>query len=110
MVVPRADHGFPAENGRIRIDNDVVFHGGMPFSAFANSSLFILLETPRAQRDRMIEFHPRPDLAGLANDHASPVIDEEVRPDFCAGMNVDSRPAVRPFGHHPRNQRHVFVI
>ena len=51
----------------------------------------------------------RSDFGGLANDHAGSVIDEEVRADLRPGMNINSRPAVRPFGHDTRDQRHFVV-
>jgi hypothetical protein len=38
--------------------------------------------------------------ARLADDHARAVVDEQVRADGRARMDVDARPAVRPLGQN----------
>ena len=110
IVVPRADHGFAAEHCRVRIDRDMSSTVGCRFPPLRILPCSSFWKLARSQRDPVIQLHVRTDLARLANDHAGSVIDEKMRPDFCAGMNVDSRPAVGPFRHHARDERHVFLI
>ena len=50
------------------------------------------------------------DLARLADDDASAVIDEEVIPDRRAGVDVDAGSRMGPLGHHPGNERHVEAV
>ena len=50
----------------------------------------------------------RPDFRRLANDYAGAVVDEEMRADLRAGMNIDAGAAVRPLGHDARNQAALF--
>ena len=37
------------------------------------------------------------------------VVDEKMPADMGARMDVDARLAMRPLGHHPRNQRHFEI-
>ena len=50
------------------------------------------------------------DLARLADDDASPMIDEEVIPDRRARVDVDAGPRMGPLGHHPGNEGHVEAV
>ena len=50
------------------------------------------------------------ELSRFANHHASAVIDEKVRADLRAGMDVDACAAMRPLCHHAWNQWNVFFI
>ena len=52
----------------------------------------------------------RADLGCLADDHARAVVDEKMAPDLRSGMNVDPGAAVRPFGHHARDERQIGQI
>ena len=96
----RADDGFAAEDGGVGIDGHVIADVRMTFAALADASGIVLGEAARAEGDAMIEFDVTADAAGLADDHAGAVIDEKVRADARAGMDVDAGAAVRPFGHH----------
>ena len=58
----------------------------------------------------MVELHAVADLAGLADDHAGAVIDEEVGSDRGAGMDVDAGAAVGPLGHHAREERDILAV
>ena len=82
----------------------------MTFAALLDFAVLILLETARAQCHGVIQLHARADVTRLAHDDARPVIDKKMRTDFCAGMNVNSGPRMRPFGHEARNQRHFPFI
>ena len=82
----------------------------MTFAAFFDFAVLIFLKTARAESDAVIKLHSRTDLRRFANDHAGPMIDEKVRTDFCARMNVDPGPAVRPLGHDSRNERQIHFI
>ena len=82
----------------------------MALAALANVSLVVSLKAARSERYAMIQLHVLADLARLANDHAGAVINEKMRPDSCAGMNVDAGARMRPFRHEARDQRHIFLI
>lgn len=82
----------------------------MAFPALFDFSLIVLLEAAGAQRDTMIQFYMGTDTAGLADHHASPMIDKKVAADGGAGMNVDPRSAMGPFGHDSWNERQFFAV
>src|SRR5207245_1069393 len=105
-----ADHGLAAENGRARINYHVVFHGRMTFAAFLDFAVLVLLKAARAEGDAVIELHPRTDLGSFANNNSGAVIDEKMRTDFGARVNVDPSPAVRPLGHDSWNQGQVHCV
>ena len=79
----------------------------MPFRIAHQISFFILHKAERPQCDTLIEFHAGSDLACRSDDYSRAVIDEERAIDGGTRMNVDSRAAMSPFGHHSRNQRNV---
>src|SRR6266404_8498335 len=81
----------------------------MPFAAFFNFAVLVLLKTARAERDAVIKFHSRADLTGLANYHAGAVIDKKMRANLCARMDVDTGTAVCPLGHNAGDQGHLVV-
>ena len=102
-----ADDGIATHDGSTRIDGDVVFDRGV--------TLLALERLARSQRasdeaNTLIELHMLADLTGLANDHASAVIDEEVRADLRPRMDVDASAAMRPLRHHARQQWHLGLI
>src|SRR5580698_7489533 len=76
----------------------------MAFPTFFDFSFFVLLEAARAQSHPMIQLDVRTDTAGFTDHYASSVINKKMAADFRSGMNVDSRPAMGPFGHNARNQ------
>src|SRR5438876_427357 len=81
----------------------------MTLAALFDLAVLVFLKTARAERDAMIKFHARTDFGSLADYDAGPVIDEEMRSNFCARVDIDSGAAVRPFGHDTRYQRDLFV-
>ena len=82
----------------------------MAFPTLLDFAVLVLLKTARAQRHRVIQLHPLPNVAGLADDDSGPVIDEKMRADLCAGMNVDPGARVGPLRHEPRNERHFSFV
>src|SRR4029077_19550338 len=102
------DDGFTAEYGRVRINRHVVLHFWVSLTAFFDFAMLILLEAARAKRNAVIQFHSRPNFAGFANDNSSAVIDEEMRANLCARVNIDPGSAVRPLRHDAWNQWQLF--
>ena len=82
----------------------------MAFAAFYYLAVLVFLKAARSQGHGVIQFYPRPDPAGFAHDHAGAVIDEKMRADFRAGMNIDAGAGMGPFRHEPRDQRHFFFV
>jgi len=71
----------------------------MAFAAFLNHAVLIFLKAAGAERHGMVKFHPRADLSRFANHHAGAMVDEKMRSDLGAWMNVDPGAAVGPFSH-----------
>ena len=107
---PGADHRFPAQHRRVRVNRDVVFHIRMTFASLANMPPLVALKAASTQGHAVKQFHVRADLARLADHHAGPVIDEKMGPDLRPWMNVDAGSGVGPFRHEARDQRHVLFI
>src|SRR5204863_7252689 len=105
-----ADHGLAAENGRARINYHVVFHGRMTFAAFLDFAVLVLLKAARAERDAVIKLHPRTDLGSSANNKSGAMIDEKIRTNFTARVNVDPIPTVRSLDLDSWNQRHTHCV
>ena len=76
-----ADDGVAAENGRIGVDDDFVFEGGMAFHAADDVAGGIAREAERAEGDALIELDVLADVARFADDDAGAVVDEEARAD-----------------------------
>ena len=60
-----------------------------------------------AQRHALVELDVLADVAGLADDDAGAVVDEEAGADAGAGVDVDAGLGVGVLGHHARDQRHA---
>src|SRR5260370_34635916 len=103
-----ADYGLAAEHGRVRIDRHIVLHFRVSLAAFFDFAVLVLLEAARAKRDAVIQFYARPDFARFANDNSSAVIDEEMRANLCARVNIDPSSAMRPLRHDAWNQWQLF--
>src|SRR5271165_6492236 len=58
----------------------------------------------------MVELHVRPNPAGFSDHHSRSVINKKMTVYFGARMNVDSGPAMGPFGHDPRDQRQLVSV
>ena len=101
-----ADGRGAAEDRRVGVDHDVLFDRRMSLRGADQVPLLILGEAERAERHSLIELHAGGDLACGPDYDARAVVDEERRADGRSGVDVDSRPTVRPLGQHPRDQRH----
>jgi hypothetical protein len=97
--------GDAAQNGGPRVDDDVVFHDGMPCMAFDEVAFVVGGEALGAQRDGLIEPNALADDGGLADDDARAVVDEEGATDLGAGMDVDAGPRMRDVGDQTGQQR-----
>lgn len=75
-----------AQDRRARADHHSVSDGGVPFTG-------ILAGT--AQRHTLIDQHVVADLAGLPDDHAHAMIDEEATPNGGAGVDLNAGQAAR---------------
>ena len=53
----------------------------------------------------LIKLYVLADRGRFTDDHPRPVIDEEIRTDGRAGMDVDPRPAVLDLRHHAGHHR-----
>ena len=100
-----SDRRLAAQNGGIRVDRNPILNVWVSFTTLFDAALIIFLEASRAQGNPVIEFYVVPDNAGFADDDTGAMIDEKIITDLSAGMNIDSCPAVSPFGHNPREQR-----
>src|SRR3989440_6094530 len=98
-----ADYGFAAEYGRVRINGHVVLHFRVSLATFFNLAVLVLLEAARAKRNAMIQFNSRSDFARFANDNSSAVIDEEMRANLCARVNIDPGSTMCPLCHDAWN-------
>ena len=74
-----AANGDAAENGRPRINHDVILDDGMPCIAFDQYSVLICREALGAQGDGLIQPHPLADDRRFTDDDAGAVIDEKAR-------------------------------
>jgi len=102
-----------ADNGRVRVDRDVIADGGMPLAAEGVALLIafdVLSEAARDQPDALIKTHAIADFGRASNHHAGAMIDEEMGADFRAGMQIDAGAAVRPFGHHPGEKGNIRFV
>src|SRR5262249_54307120 len=72
-----ADHGVAAQDGGVGVNHHFIFQGGMAFHAADDVAGSITREAQSAQSDALIQLHVLADVAGLANDDAGAVIDEE---------------------------------
>src|SRR5438067_9276859 len=100
----RADHGFAAEHGRIRVNGHLVLDRRMSFAALFDFAAFVFLKAARPKGDAMVQLHPGSDFTGLTDDDARAVIDKKVRADFRAGMNIDAGTAMRPLRQESRDK------
>ena len=96
-----------AENGRARVDDDIVFDDRMTGGSLDDIPVVIGREMPRSKRDGLIDPHPFANNRGFANYDPRSVIDEKTRTDAGARMNVDARFGVGDLGDQPRHQFRV---
>ena len=81
--------GDAAQNAGITVDGDVVLDDGMT-GYVEHISVSVFLKALGTQRHTLIERHVTADDTGLANDHASTMIDGKVFAYLRTGMDVDA--------------------
>src|SRR4029077_9964055 len=96
----RTNHSITTHDCGSCINADAVFDCRV--ALFSTQSLS-RPERARDERHALVKFHVRPDLRCLANDHAGAMVDEKVRTDLGARMNIDPGAAMRPLGHDARD-------
>ena len=99
----RANDRFATEDSGIRINRHIVFDIRMALAAFDNVPGHVFDKAPRAERYPVVELHMVANIARLPDDYPGAMINEKMRADGGAGMDVDARPAVGPLGHHARH-------
>lgn len=104
------DHGFAAENRRIRMDGDVIFDVGVAFSSFNDFAGGVARKAAGAKRHAMVKLNPIADDTGFAYDDASAVVNEEMGTDLGTGVDVNPGAGVRPFRHNSRQQRDIQLV
>ena len=92
-----ADDRLAAQDGRAGVDGHIVAHGGM---ALARQAGVARPGGQCPQRHALVQLDMAADDGGLADDDARAVVDEEPRPDLCAGVDVDAGAAVGVLRHH----------
>src|SRR5882757_3866295 len=102
----RANHSIATHHGGSCINADAIFDRRM--TLFSTQCLS-RAEGAGDERDALVKFHVRTDSRRLANDHAGAMVDEKMRTNLRARMNIDPGAAVRPLGHNSRNKRHFSV-
>ena len=94
----------------MRINDHVILDIGMSLVAFHNSSILVLGEVASTQRNPVIELHVITDHTGFSDDDTGAMIDEEMRPDRRAGVDIDPGETVGILRHDPRNQRDIELV
>ena len=82
----------------------------MARDALGQGAVGVLGEGERAQGHALVEAAAVADDAGLADDHARAVVDEEIVADGGPGMDVDARARVGHLGDDARDQRHLEAV
>ena len=85
-----ASHGDAAEDGGAGIDHDVVLDDGMAQPPLDQRARLVGGEAARAERHGLVQAHSLADHAGLADDDAGTVVDEEAAADLRPGMDIDA--------------------
>jgi len=85
----------------------MIFDGRVSFFPF---QLLTTGERASDERNALIHFDMGTDDRGFADDHASAMIDKEMRTDMGAGMDIDPRSGVGPFGHDSGDEREFVAV
>ncbi len=93
------------QNGRARIDDDIVLDDRMARIALDGLALVIGREVPGSKRYRLIDSDAIADDGSFADHHAGAMVDEDAGAKTRARVNVDSRCAMRQLGDQPRHHR-----
>ena len=102
-----ADDRVAAENRGVGVDDYLILEGRMTFHAANNVAGGVPREGESAKRDALVKLHVGANVAGLADDDAGAVVDEETATDASAGMNINACFRVGPLRHHARDERHA---
>ena len=60
-------HGLSSKNRSIRVDGDVVFHGGVPFLDTFHLAVRVARKGDRAKRNALVDTHVCADHAGFTD-------------------------------------------
>ena len=101
------NHGAPAQNSGVRVNDDAVFDRRMPLVAANQLAIGVRWKAECAQGNSLIQLYVLANFARFADHDAGAVINEEVFTDGCSRIDVDPGLLVSPFGHHARNKRHT---
>src|SRR5262249_33963383 len=105
-----ADARVAAENGRPRINRDVVLDVRVALVALAAnefSAVPAASGVERAEGDAVIQRDVISHGRRLADYHAGAMVNEEGFPDGRTGVDIDPRMAVAHFRHHARQIRNL---
>ena len=102
-----ADHGVAAQDRGAGVDGHIVLDGGMPPLA---PEALAAPGGQSAQGHALVDLDPGADHAGLADDDAGAVVDEEMVADGGAGVDIDARFAVGMLAHDPGEHGHLQQI
>ena len=100
-----SDGGVAPEDGASGVDDDVVLDLRVAAHPFQ-----LLVHVGGAERHSLVDLHVVADNAGLPDHDARTVVDVEPFADRGPRVDVDSRLAVGPFGHHARQDRDVQFV
>src|SRR5262249_19949829 len=71
------DRRRPAQDGRVRVDDDVIFQGRVPLGSANELTVRVLLEGEGPEGHALVQLDVVADLARLPDHYAGPVVDEE---------------------------------
>ena len=86
-----ADDRVAAEDGGVGVDDDVVLQRRVALHAADDVAGGVAREAQRPQRHALVQLHVAADVAGLTDDDAGAVVDEEARADAGPRVDVDAR-------------------
>ena len=105
-----ANADVAAKDGGMGVNRDVLLDIRVSFHALDRVAVGIELERFCAEGDALVHFHMGADARGFANDDAGAVVDEKVRADLRAGMNVGAGALVGVFRKHARQERYAELV
>ena len=101
------DERLPAQDGGAGVDDHVVADVRVALDALGQGAVRVHRKALCPQGHPLVQLHILPDDGGLPDDHPGSMVDEEVRTDGGAGVNVDARLPVGLLRQEPRQQRHL---
>lgn len=103
-----SDHRVSAQNGRSRVDDDVVFEGWMALLV-AVAFTGVPGQGQGAEGDSLVESHAVADFSGFADHHAGPMVNEKALPNVGSRVDIDSCQAVSVLAHDAGQEGHFLV-